>query len=62
MPISDFQSQFAMSKIIRIILNFFLIAEYQFRSLSTSASNGSLNEWKIALFHKEIFMSDQDPI
>ena len=31
MPISDFQSQFSMSKIIRIFLNFFFIEEYQFR-------------------------------
>ena len=33
MPISDFQSQFSMSKIIRIFLNFFLIEEYQFRGI-----------------------------
>ena len=31
MPISDFQSDFSMSKIIRIFLNFFFIEEYQFR-------------------------------
>ena len=31
MPISDFQSQFSMSKISRIFLNFFFIEEYQFR-------------------------------
>ena len=31
MTISDFQSQFSMSKIIRIFLNFFFIEEYQFR-------------------------------
>ena len=32
MPISDFQSEFSMSKIIRIFLNFFFfIEEYQFR-------------------------------
>ena len=28
----DFQSQFSVSKIIRIFLNFFFIEEYQFRS------------------------------
>ena len=33
MPISDFQSQFSMSKIIRIFLNFFFIEEYQFRGI-----------------------------
>ena len=33
MPISDFQSEFSMSKIIRIFLNFFFIEEYQFRSI-----------------------------
>ena len=33
MPISDFQSQFSMSKIIRIFLNFFFIEEYQFRGM-----------------------------
>ena len=32
-PISDFQSQFSMSKIIRIFLNFFFIEEYQFRGM-----------------------------
>ena len=31
-PISDFQSDFFMSKIIRIFLKFFFIEEYQFRS------------------------------
>ena len=31
-PKFDFQSQFSMSKIIRIFLNFFFIEEYQFRS------------------------------
>ena len=31
MPISDFQSDFSMSKIIRIFLIFFFIEEYQFR-------------------------------
>ena len=31
--ISDFQSQFSMSKIIRIFLNFFFIEEYQFRGI-----------------------------
>ena len=31
-PKFDFQSQFSMSKIIRIFLNFFCIEEYQFRS------------------------------
>jgi hypothetical protein len=31
MPISDFQSEFSMSKIIRIFLIFFFIEEYQFR-------------------------------
>ena len=30
----DFQNQFAVSKIIRIFLNFFFIEEYQFRSNS----------------------------
>ena len=30
--ILDFQSEFSMSKIIRIFLNFFFIEEYQFRS------------------------------
>ena len=30
-PTSDFQSQFSMSKIIRIIPNFFFIEEYEFR-------------------------------
>ena len=30
MSISDFQSQFSMSKIIQIFLNFFFIKEYQF--------------------------------
>ena len=30
-PKSDFQSQFSMSKIIRIFLNFLFIEEYQFR-------------------------------
>ena len=30
-PKSDFQSQFSMSKIIRIFLIFFFIEEYQFR-------------------------------
>ena len=33
MPISDFQSEFSMSKIIRIFLNFFFIEEYQFRGM-----------------------------
>ena len=33
MLISDFQSQFFMSKIIRIFLNFFFIEEYQFRGI-----------------------------
>ena len=33
MPISDFQSQFSMSKIIRIFLNFFFIEEYQFKGM-----------------------------
>ena len=33
MTISDFQSQFSMSKIIRIFLNFFFIGEYQFRGM-----------------------------
>ena len=33
MPISDFQSQFSMSKIVRIFLNLFLIEEYQFRGM-----------------------------
>ena len=32
MPKFDFQSQFSMSKIIQIFLNFFFIEEYQFRS------------------------------
>ena len=32
-PISDNQSQFSMSKIIRIFLNFFFIEEYQFRGM-----------------------------
>ena len=31
--ISDFQSQFSMSKIIRIFLIFFFIEEYQFRAI-----------------------------
>ena len=31
-PKFDFQSQFSMSKIIRIFLNFFFIEEYQFMS------------------------------
>ena len=31
-PTFDFQSQFSMSKIIRIFLNFFFIEEYQLRS------------------------------
>ena len=31
LPISDFQSQFSMSKIVGIFLNFFFIEEYQFR-------------------------------
>ena len=31
-PKFDFQSQFSMSKIIRIFLNFFFIEEYQFKS------------------------------
>ena len=31
MPISDFQSQFSMSKIIQICLNFFFIEEFDFR-------------------------------
>ena len=31
-PKFDFQSQFSMSKIIRIFLNFFFIEEYYFRS------------------------------
>ena len=31
--ISDFQSQFSMSKIIRIFLIFFFIEEYQFRGI-----------------------------
>ena len=30
-PIYDFQSQFSMSKIIRIFLKFYFIEEYQFR-------------------------------
>ena len=30
MQISDFQSQFSMSKIIRIFLNFFFFEEYQY--------------------------------
>ena len=33
MPITDFQSQFSTSKIIRIFLNFFFIEEYQFRGM-----------------------------
>ena len=33
MPIFDFQSQFSMSKIIRIFLNFFFIEEYQFMGM-----------------------------
>ena len=33
MTIFDFQSQFPMSKIIRIFLNFFFIEEYQFRGM-----------------------------
>ena len=33
MPISDIQSQFSTSKIIRIFLNFFFIEEYQFRGM-----------------------------
>ena len=33
MLISDFQSQFSMSKIIRIFLNFFFIEKYQFRGM-----------------------------
>ena len=33
MPISDFQSDFSMSKIIRIFLNSFFIEEYQFRGM-----------------------------
>ena len=33
MTISDFQSQFSMSKIIRISLNFFVIEEYQFTGM-----------------------------
>ena len=33
MPISDFQSQFSMSKIVRIFLDFFFIEEYQFRGM-----------------------------
>ena len=33
MPISDFQSQFSTSKIIRIFVNFFFIEEYQFRGM-----------------------------
>ena len=32
MPISDFQSQFSMPKIIEIFLNFCFIEEYKFRS------------------------------
>ena len=32
MPISDFQGQFSLSKIIRIFL-FFFIEEYQFRGM-----------------------------
>ena len=31
MPISDFQNQFSMSKIIQIFLIFFFIEEYQFK-------------------------------
>ena len=31
-PKYDFQSQFSMSKIIRIFLNFFFTEEYQFKS------------------------------
>ena len=31
-PKFDFQSQFSMSKIIQIFLNFFFIEEYKFRS------------------------------
>ena len=34
MPKFDFQSQFLLSKIIGIFLNFFFIKEYQFRSTS----------------------------
>jgi hypothetical protein len=33
MPISDFQSQYSTSKIIRIFLNFFFIEEYQSRDM-----------------------------
>ena len=33
MTISDFQSQFSMSKIIQIFLIFFFIEEYQFRGM-----------------------------
>ena len=39
-----------------------LIHPYQipFKNFSaTSASNGGLIEWKIALFHKKIFLADQ---
>ena len=32
-PKFDFQSQFSMSKIIRIFLNFFFIEEYQYRGM-----------------------------
>ena len=42
MPISDFQSQFSMSKIIRIFLIFFFVEEYQFRGMFL---------WKSASFH-----------
>jgi hypothetical protein len=33
MLISDFQSQFSMSKIVRIFLILFFIEEYQFRGM-----------------------------
>ena len=33
MPISDFQSEFSMSEIIQIFLNFFFIEKYQFSGM-----------------------------
>ena len=60
MTISDFQSQFSMSKIIWIFFNFSEIEEYQFRGMFLVVdifwklgcwSNKNFSLWKSAIYH-----------
>ena len=51
LPKFDFQSQFSMSKIIRIFLNLFFIEEYQFRSTFFVIDIDDIN-FEILLFSK----------